>query len=636
MIQAVAGFLRRSLRPLVAVAAAVLFLGAPAPPAHADLKALETEFKAAIERVEGATVVVVPSGGDDDRAGQGISGVIVSKRGLVLTHSDAGRVVSRERGKISVRTSDDVDVRVPDLKKSTFTNYKARVVARMPEISSALVQVADPPKAGFASYLVPATSAELRLGSFTFAMGNSFGFATESPPSLTAGVVAALVRRSAAAAPAGGTTDRRAEQGPYELIYTTAAINPGVSGGPLVDVRGRLVGVIVGWVDAGAEPTSPYQFLGRAMPMDRVRAFYADTPEAKDAFAATPPKALAADEAGAIELVVARAAETARASVVSLEVQRKVPLSSTAISREGKPVELARFRGPVSAVVVSADGLVVTALYDVTNLATLVRPELAALLPPAATTKAGLEAIEGAWVHLPDGTDAPAKLVAIHEGLGVALFRAELPEGTCLRVLEKSPADELTEGRFVVALGNPYGKAVDPDPLLTFGILSKRHADDADEAWRGHWQTDARGTDGNCGGAVVDLRGRLIGMMSLWDPASHGRASGIAFVLPWDRLAAALPDLAAGRSFRRPFLGVQWDRTALGGARIEKVVEGTAAQAAGLRPGDEIIEIDGKAVKTIGECGSALSKRWSGETLRLKIRRGAEIVDLTATLGTRD
>lgn len=629
----------RTLAARVAALVALVVLLAAADARAADLRKLEAEFKAAVDRVETATVIVVPSDPGQGRFVPRLSGVLVSKTGLVLTHDEAGASVLPVRGqKPDVKHSDDVDVRVPDMKKGTFRNYKARVVKRFPDCKSALVQVTDPPVGtGFPSYLVPATSAELRTGSFLFAMGNSGASSEETLPSLMAGVVAALPRRAGAVpATPSGTYSAAGADGPYEMIYTTAGINSGMEGGPVVDVRGRLVGTVVGWVDAVREATSPYQFLGRVMPVDRLRAAYAGVAEAEKAFAAPAQRALDADDATALETVFAHVAETSRGSVLSLEVQRKAPVSSATIGRDGKPTELPRYRGPVSAFAVSADGLVVTALYDITNLVTLRHPQLAAVLPPETTTKAGIDAVEGATVHLPGGGAFPAKLLAVHEGLGIAVFRAELPQGTTLSVAEPSPPDLLAEGRFVVALGNPYGKDRLPEPLVTVGILSKRHADDAPDAWRGHWQTDARATDGNCGGAVVDLRGRLVGMLSLWDPAAHGRASGIGFVLPWADIAAALPSLAQGKSWRRPFLGVAWDLEAEGVVRIKSVVPGSAAAASGILAGDEILAIDGEAVTSVADCGRLLVRRVAGDRIKLRIHRGSDVLDVEATLGARD
>lgn len=616
----------RALRRCLAAAgfaAALATICLPPASAHADLKKLESEFKDAIGKVEQVTVVVKAAG--NHAGAMELSGVIVSKSGLVLTTAEAGRIVEiRDRAPVA-RLSDDVEVRVPDLKKGSFTNFHGRVVKRIPELSSALVVLSDAPRAGFSSYMPPATSADLRVGAFTFVMGNSFGMASESPPSLTAGVVASGVR------PKGST-----DQGPFDVVYTTAAVNPGVSGGPIVDVRGRLVGVIVGWVDAAAEADSPYQFLGRVMPIDRLRNAYADVPEAKGAFDAAPPKDLRVEEAPAMEAVLARAAADGRPGVVSLTIQRKAPVSSTAVDRRGRPVELPRYRGPVSGLVASADGIIVTSLYNVTNLTSLTSPGEAALLPPGASTKAGIDAVEGAVVHLTDGTDLPAKLLAVHEPLGLAAFRAELPAGRALVPLTPCPEDAWAAGRFVVALGNPYGAARNADPLVTFGILSKLHADDAPVAWRGHWQTDARATDGNCGGAAVDLRGRLYGMISLWDPADHGRASGIGFVLPWSKIAGALPDLAAGRSRRRPFLGVSWDQSATSGARIQAIVPGSAAAAAGIQPGDEIVELDGAPIGSPTDFARAIGGRWAGDKVKVKVRRGPDIVAFEITLGARD
>lgn len=625
--------LRRVAARMAVVAAACV--AAVAAVAHGGLPQLEAEFEAAVAAMDVATVIVVPAGGDRT---SGCSGVLVTPTGLILTTDAAGRSFSRQ----TPSRTDDVEVRVPDPATKTFVNHKGKVVARNADAEVAIVRITQPPAGGFKAYLRPAESGSLRPGSFAFIAGNSFGMSAESTPTLTAGIVAAVKRNVAPSGAAsggtasGGTAVSAADPGLYEWIFTTAAVNPGVSGGPVVDARGRLVGLASKWVDAVVEPASPFQFLGRVTPMDGVRHALRDAPEFAEVFAAPTKPPLAAEESRALESVFATVAQSGSASVASLQITRTAPVSSTTLAAGGKPVDLPRYRGAVSAVVASEDGLLVTSLYNLTNLTTLIAPGVKEILPEPARLKPGLEAVSGATATFPDGTTCPAKLIAHHETLGIAVFRAELPPGFKPVPAAPAPPESFQQGRFAIVVASPHGGTPWPDPFLTAGLLSKKHADDAPDPWRGTWQTDARGTDGNCGGGVFDLRGRLLGVFTLWDVAQQGRLSGVSYVVPWPMIAAALPGLAAGTSVRRPFLGVQWADASSDRTLISIVVDGSAAKTAGLLPGDEIVEIDGTAVKTPAECMRRIGVHSAGDTLRLKVRRDGKLLDLSAVLGGRD
>ena len=224
----------------------------------------------------------------------------------------------------------------------------------------------------------------------------------------------------------------------------------------------------------------------------------------------------------------------------------------------------------------------------------------------------------------------------LDEGLGIALFRAELPAGTSLRVPPVAAQTSFQAGRFALIVANPFGKHAHPDPFLTTGVLSKLHRDDALDPWRGQWQTDARGTDGNCGGAAVDIRGGLLGVLTLWDVAQQGRSSGIAYIVPWEKIAAALPALARGESARRPFLGVQWADPSGASTAIALVLDGSAAKAAGVSIGDVIVSIDGVATKSRDDCMRRIAVHSAGDVIALRVLRGTATVELTATLGTRE
>ena len=598
--------------------------------AKGSLTKVEREFEAAISKVSPCVVVCLPEGIDPKQIPSGVSGVVVSRKGLVLSDKDVGWYLAGKGKDRKVAHTDDIEIRIPNLKRPGFRSYKAKVIRRVAEHDTSLIRIEKSPSS--LKYLAMGNSDELKVGDFTFAMGNAFGLSAEVPPTLTAGVVSALV-------PA-----KDAKRGKWRSIYTSAAVNPGVNGGPLVDVEGRLVGTISSMMRP--VPTERFQFLGKAIPIERIRHAYTGTPEYDELF---PEKTRArrdvSKESASLELVFHNTAQAAYGSVVSIEVKRKSPLAAASPGRP-KLLITPRYTGSFSGFVADADGTVITSLYNLTNTAPLSeRAWLAGQkVPENARVETGLDAIEAITVHLPGGAKAEATLLAYHEGLCIAVLKMK-GEGHPAP-LEPAPDASYTAGRFVLALGNPYGADRLPDPLLTVGMLSKRHADQAilhgpmrglRAPWAGQWQTDAGATDGNCGGAVVDLRGRLIGMLNIWSPTQHGRNSGIAFIVPWTAIASVLGPMKEGRLYGRPLVGVRWEskQSMDEPPTVAEVVDGSAAARVGLQKGDTILEIDGKRVDTIGDVANILRNHWSGDELILSIRRGGETIDVRIVLGKR-
>jgi S1-C subfamily serine protease len=601
----------------LALALALLTTGGLGGQARAEEKAslpgIEKEFKEAIRKVTPATVVCLAKGARRDQNGS--SGVIVSKKGLVLSDSDASRVFrvvgegnDRKRDDFWV---DDVEVRVPDA--GTFKAYAAKVVKRVAEADTMLLRITSPPPGGFPVTVTIGSSDDLQVGDFSFAVGNSFDLSSEALPSLTAGVVSSLVPF-----PAGHA------EGRWQTVYTSAGVNPGVNGGPLVDIEGRLIGTISTWGDA-EHPDDPYQFLGKVIPVQRLRRLYGDLPEAAELFPEAKPVKLRSAQSAALESTFHAAAQAAYPSVASLVIERSSPWKPQWMVPPSKKVALAHFEGPTSAVAVSARGELVTSLYNLTNVFSLPHsPGPGQVVDADLALESGLATITRITACLPDGRTYPARIVGIDPRLGVALLRAEIPGGdSALPVLAPALPEAFREGRFALALGNPFGAKPLASPLLTVGILSKVHSWYAPAAWRGNWQTDAAVTDANCGGALVGLKGELFGMLQIWDPLQHGRASGIGFVVPWTLINEALPALRAGKVWKRGRLGVQssLDRSP---PVLEEVLPGSAAARAGLKAGDAILAIDGRKPRDGADAIQTLRYRWAGEHVRLTIERAGE------------
>jgi S1-C subfamily serine protease len=592
---------------LALVAGAAPHRRADAGPGAAAL--VEKEFAAAIRRVTPATVICVAKGVTANFPGS--SGVLVTRDGYVLSDGDAPlRAMTGDQKQFA----DEVNVRVPDLKKGTSTVYSAKVVKRSSTLDTCLMKITTPPSGGF-PFVVPGTADDLRVGSITFVTGNAFGAGVEGTPTLTAGIVASLVRAASDSA-----------EGKNLEIYSSAAVSPGVNGGPLVDVEGRLVGIVSTWIAAG-ENKSPYQLLSKIFPVDRLRAFYKDVPNATAIF--PDPRSLPAKskQASLLETAYSDVASGAVDKVVSLTIERGGE-EGVAIALPPK-VTFSRYTGPVSGVLLSGDGWIVTSLYNLTDTVSraMRRPN---------KIEEGLGKIVAIRASV-RGKEIPATLVAHDQRLGIALIKAETGEPETSDAWVAAPSDALAVGRTVLCVGNPFGPRSDPDPLLTVGVVSRLHPADDEEVWRGDFQTDAGGTDGNCGGALVDLRGRLLGVATLWNPLIHGRNSGIAFGIPYEHIRAALPSLKDGKSVRlfgNAVMGIGFDLTSKA-PRISDVTPGKPAAGAGIQKGDVISAIDGKPVKTRREVVDEMEVRSPGDTVRLTLDRKGQSIEVEVVLVER-
>lgn len=618
-----AGRRARALRGAASLFAVALLAAVPAEAVGAPGLAgvVEDEFEAAIKAVYPATVFCVAP----KRFGPspGSSGVLVTRDGYVLSDGDAGAYYKPVPGpdgrpRPEKAHADEIEVRVPDLKRGTYTAYLAKRVRRVESIDTSLLKIEKPPAAGF-PFVVPGASRHLAVGQFTFAVGTSFPQGESSgSSSLTVGVVASL-KPLEAGDPAGAWAE----------IVTSAAVNPGVNGGPLVDARGTLVGIISTW--GQATPDEPFQFLGKAFPIDRIRYAYRDLPNFATVFPDPRTLTARARQTAMLEAAIAGAVEKASRSVVSLEVARSAPLATRVPNRQ-----VGRYQGPTSGVVVGEEGWVVASLYAFADTLPISVTTTLPGRPPDAAVVADLGAISGITAWLPRGRSAPARIVSHHQRLGIVLLKVDLPEGDVLVPVEPLPSSEIRPGRLVVGVSDPFGKDRRPHPLVSLGMVSRLHPEDALDAWGGCFQTDANLTDGTVGGALVDVRGRFLGLATLWLTVQHGRNSGIGFGVPWSRIEAALPAMKAGESFlvytamMRVSMKADPDR-----AILDAVDPGGPAEAAGLKAGDRILAIDGKALERTEQLRLRLRSRRPGDEVVVTYERDGKRAETKVVLAAR-
>jgi len=148
-------------------------------------------------------------------------------------------------------------------------------------------------------------------------------------------------------------------------------------------------------------------------------------------------------------------------------------------------------------------------------------------------------------------------------------------------------------------------------------------------------QTDAAINPGNSGGPLLDARGRVVGINAQIATGTQAN-SGVGFAIPIDTAKQVLPQLKRGEKIERAYLGVESGDAASGtGAVVSAVVPGAPAARAGLRPGDRIVSIGGRAVSESSDVAARVAAAKPGDEVKVAVRRGDAERALSVTLGTR-
>jgi S1-C subfamily serine protease len=243
-------------------------------------------------------------------------------------------------------------------------------------------------------------------------------------------------------------------------------------------------------------------------------------------------------------------------------------------------------------------------------------------------------------VTFSDGSEKPAQIVGVDRTDDLAVIRVE---ATGLQALPLGDSSALQMGEPVVAIGNAL--ALTGGPTATEGIVSAldRTIDTNNgEHLTNMIQTDAAINPGNSGGPLLTLDGKVVGINS----AGSTDAQNIGFAIAIDTAKPIFEQLQQGKTVSRPFLGVSTSEIneALAqqaglpvdhGLLVQEVTSGSAAEVAGLLPGDVILEAGGQATDSGDTLGEIIRATGVGNELELKVQRGDEVLELTATLTSR-
>jgi len=252
--------------------------------------------------------------------------------------------------------------------------------------------------------------------------------------------------------------------------------------------------------------------------------------------------------------------------------------------------------------------------------------------------------VEGAdevKVALADEREFKAKVVGTDPKTDIAVLKidaAGLPRVTL------ADSDRLRVGDIVFAIGNPLNVG----QTVTMGIVSALgrkdlHLLDSVSGYENFIQTDAAINLGNSGGALVDAKGRLVGINSAL-VSTTGGSVGIGFAIPVNLAASIMQSLVASGTVARGYLGVEANpftpelAAALGlkearGMVVAKLAEGGPAATAGLKPEDVITAINGQAVNSWQDLRLIVAQHPPGARVTVQYLRGGQPGELAVTLG---
>jgi Do/DeqQ family serine protease len=242
-------------------------------------------------------------------------------------------------------------------------------------------------------------------------------------------------------------------------------------------------------------------------------------------------------------------------------------------------------------------------------------------------------------VTLKDGRTLSAELVGSDAETDVAVIKVP-PED--LTEIPLADSDDLQVGDFVVAIGNPFGLG----QTVTSGIVSALGRSGLGiEGYEDFIQTDASINPGNSGGALVDLSGHLVGINTAIVSPRGGNV-GIGFAIPANMARDVTDQLVAFGEIRRGQLGVviqdvtpamarALDLNVTEGAIVPQVMEGSAAEDAGIKKGDVIVGVNGKPVHGASDLRNRVGLLRAGDKVRLELIRDGKRRTVTPTIGER-
>ncbi len=299
-------------------------------------------------------------------------------------------------------------------------------------------------------------------------------------------------------------------------------------------------------------------------------------------------------------------------AIVQVRASGYAPISGAASSRTSL---LARRSQTGSGIIVSADGYIVTNAHVVAGA-----NRVHVHIPPSENQRSAHHSTLG-----PAEISVPAEIVGVDTEADIAILKVDR---TGLSVVEFGDSDSLETGQLVLAFGSPFGL----EGTVTMGVVSAVARQVEEDSPMVYVQTDAAINPGNSGGALVDARGKLVGV-NTFIASPSGASNGLGFAVPSNLVRIVYEQIREHGHVRRGIIGVHAQTvtptlaSGLGllrdwGVVLSDVYPGGPAASAGLQVGDVVVSLDGQAMENARQFNVGVYARHIGDTVNLEVRRG--------------
>ena len=246
-------------------------------------------------------------------------------------------------------------------------------------------------------------------------------------------------------------------------------------------------------------------------------------------------------------------------------------------------------------------------------------------------------------VTLNDNRNFPATVVGTDPTTDLALIKIDAPQ---LHVIPMGNSEDLRVGEWVLAVGNPFGFT----STVTSGIVSAKARNistttgmPSSGGIESYIQTDAAVNQGNSGGALVNLKGELVGINTAIY-SSTGTYAGCSFAIPTSIVQKVIGDIKSYGTVQRAYLGIRFIELSpelinekklngpTSGIYVAEIEERSAAMAAGLAEGDIITAINGKPTRTTAEMQEVITHFSPGDKVNIEYYRDGKAYSVETTL----
>ncbi|WZO96847.1 trypsin-like peptidase domain-containing protein [Isosphaeraceae bacterium EP7] len=231
-----------------------------------------------------------------------------------------------------------------------------------------------------------------------------------------------------------------------------------------------------------------------------------------------------------------------------------------------------------------------------------------------------VDKVQAIEVHLSDGTVLPARLVQHDPVMDLAMLKVESP--TPLPAITVGTSADLMVGEDVVTIGNAFGY----ENTVSVGIISALGRNvklTDDQVYRNLIQTDACINPGNSGGPLVNVDGELIGI----NVAVRAGAQGIGFALPIDDVKKVAAEMLSTKRLANTWHGLILRETPPGeprGVAVIEVPRGSPAEAAGIKPGDQILKVNDLGIANALDVERGFIDVKPGQPAKVSFRRASK------------